>query len=138
MTLDRIITSKLIIVYRTVVSVLCKVELPSCPSEVCLLPGSGKLGRSYEIDQYYFSLAGFLITSGLFDESDEVFDEQLFWFNLSGSLKGVLPILGKGPHSFFPLYVKQKDEERSPPRAILNVYFYDGRGGVCCMSLDDM
>eukprot|EP00118_Oscarella_pearsei_P023524 m.282640 g.282640 ORF g.282640 m.282640 type:complete len:1082 (+) comp40659_c0_seq20:48-3293(+) len=105
---------------RNMVTVQCNVELPSAPSEACLLPGT----------------AGLLVATGLFHPADDEFTEQLFWLSLNGELRGVFPVLGAGPHCFFPLSVRLQVGNTDESSTVLNVYFYDGRGAICCMPLD--
>jgi hypothetical protein len=100
------------------VTVNCTVELPGVPTEVRLLPGC----------------RGALVTTGLFMSDDPDFTEQLLWLSITGELKGILPILGLGPHAFFPLSLRPKPDLQVK-RSGLHIYFCDGRGGICCAAL---
>lgn len=104
---------------------ICSLELPGLVKEVCLV--GKQVGMLISLTQHR-------------DVEEEYYREHVFFFDFSGHLHGVLLCLGRGPRSFFPIYLhgnngsdESQSEENFP--AGWYVYLRDGRDGIMCVRL---
>ena len=72
------------------------------------------------------------------DMHDNFHEDNIYQFNYRGEVVGILPGLGKGPHSFLPVYLEPCQEAANIyPEMNFNepawyVYCTDGHGGISC------
>ena len=86
---------------------------------------------------FFFLSPGILLTSSLFQRGAGYVREHLFWFSEQGDLKGYLPLLGDGPHSFCTAYLHRDETNTSEFEEGLYVFFADGHGAICSVRLYD-
>lgn len=68
------------------------------------------------------------------------FREEMYWISETGRLLGVLPCLGAGPRSFISATLPPRPQSPGSPVSAeggreggLHVFFYDGKGAICCV-----
>ena len=87
-----------------------------------------------------FIAVGILVASTLMepDMQDNFHKSNIYQYNYQGEVMGVLPSLGKGPHSFLPVHLGPSQEaanlypEMSFDEPAWYVYCKDGHGGISC------
>ena len=84
---------------------------------------------------------GILVASSINGASDDYYQSNLYHISYSGVLKAVLPFLGKGPHSFFPIHLSENMDlsEKHPDMPYDEEGWYvvlrDGYGAICCVRI---
>ncbi|XP_071806660.1 uncharacterized protein [Asterias amurensis] len=104
------------------VEIMADVALPGIPTEVC----------------YVNQSVGFVVTATVSTERHDMETEILYWFDVSGGLRGVHPLLGSSPHGM--LAVKLNNISGDAVRcnnetSSWHLYLDDGYGGICCIQL---
>ncbi|XP_070553713.1 uncharacterized protein [Ptychodera flava] len=82
---------------------------------------------------YISEQVGFVIVVTLNEETDMNYRDHLYWYSTRGELRGVLPFLGKGPHSLYSVYLSGDENQAETEGWYL--YFTDGHGAICCIKL---
>ncbi|XP_070553711.1 uncharacterized protein [Ptychodera flava] len=102
---------------RDKLSVLCEVKVPGRPTEA----------------NYVSQDAGFVVVATLNHPDDKPYRDHLYWYSTRGELRGVLPFLGKGPHSLYSVYLSGDENQAETEGWYL--YFTDGHGAICAAKL---
>ena len=84
------------------------------------------------------------MTSSLFSGCRGYVRQDLHWLDNNGDLRGYLPLLGDGPHSFCSACFSRPPNKESIKTASssdqfkegLHVFFADGHGAICSVRLD--
>lgn len=81
---------------------------------------------------------GFLVSTTMdTNRENKMSREHILHFDYDGMLCGILPFLGPGPRSFYPVYLPGKPELSATSsdhgKSGWHVFFRDGHGGICCL-----
>ncbi|XP_065178328.1 uncharacterized protein LOC135809001 [Sycon ciliatum] len=127
---------------RSAARIVLEQELSGWPVEACLLPAQ----------------KGLLVCATQLRSARKgngFCREELYWFSEDGRLLGFLPMLGSGPHSFYPVLscsltpassptsptspsfaTAEGSSQRRIDQEGLRVYFSDGHGAFACAKLE--
>lgn len=106
------------------ITVTSAVSLSGQPKDVCFLSES----------------AGYLVSASIFNSTGEFYRENLYHFDHSGQLLGVLLSLGRGPRSMYPVYLPGDPDLSARYNDLCgqegwHVYMRDGHDGIICVYL---
>ena len=96
---------------------------------------------------YISQHAGLVVTATVFRDSrlDPFYRENLYWFDMFGTIRGIHPMIGEGPHSITatPLHTAEAQPSSADGGDLTDgkqqrwhVFFADGFGAICCIRLD--
>ncbi|XP_022098510.1 uncharacterized protein LOC110983515 isoform X1 [Acanthaster planci] len=106
----------------TTLTVTADVILAGIPTELCFISQS----------------VGFIVTTTVSKERHPLETEMMYWFDMSGNMRGVHPLLGPGPHGMTAVPLKDPDqgESLSEVQSLRwHLFFDDGLGGICCIRI---
>ncbi|XP_062577216.1 uncharacterized protein LOC134239077 [Saccostrea cucullata] len=108
------------------VIVTSAVTLAGQPKDICFLSES----------------AGYLVSASIFNDKQRPYRENLYHFDHTGQLLGILLSLGQGPRSMFPVYLPGDSDLSSRTGQLgkkgWHVYMRDGHDGIICVYLGDV